>query len=243
MERICPFLALADDARTVVGGYDADHRCGAVDPPDELDRAQQVGVCLDTAFRRCPRFLAALEGRVPTAATVPRPAPDAVYAHTRLILAPDGRDGHRLRTRATAIGPAARRWAVGGTLATVGLAAVASGVAGGLGSLGDTLNATPAPSGSTPQQASPSPTPILLASPPATPLPSAAPASTPPTPAPTAAVTPIPSVAAQTRTYVVQPGDTLVRIADRFGVTVAAIQAANGISDDVITVGQVLVIP
>jgi LysM repeat protein len=44
--------------------------------------------------------------------------------------------------------------------------------------------------------------------------------------------------------YVVQPGDTLSRIADRFGVSVQALQQANGIADqDVITVGQTLIIP
>jgi LysM repeat protein len=42
----------------------------------------------------------------------------------------------------------------------------------------------------------------------------------------------------------VQPGDTLAAIAVRFGTTVEALQAANGIDDtDVILIGQVLVIP
>lgn len=45
-------------------------------------------------------------------------------------------------------------------------------------------------------------------------------------------------------TYVVQPGDTLYRIAVRFGVTVQAIAAANNIYNvNLITVGQVLTIP
>lgn len=45
-------------------------------------------------------------------------------------------------------------------------------------------------------------------------------------------------------TYVVQPGDTLYRIALRHGVTVAALVAANQIQNsNLITVGQVLVIP
>jgi LysM repeat protein len=59
-----------------------------------------------------------------------------------------------------------------------------------------------------------------------------------PTPAPTAAPPP------PQQTYVVQQGDTLAAIAQRFGTTVAAIQAANGIANpDEILVGQVLVIP
>lgn len=44
-------------------------------------------------------------------------------------------------------------------------------------------------------------------------------------------------------TYVVQAGDSLALIAERFGVTVEALQASNGIVDpDQIDVGQVLVI-
>jgi LysM repeat protein len=39
-------------------------------------------------------------------------------------------------------------------------------------------------------------------------------------------------------------GDTLALIAQRFGTTVEALQAANGIEDpDEIVIGQVLVIP
>lgn len=46
------------------------------------------------------------------------------------------------------------------------------------------------------------------------------------------------------RTYTVQPGDTLSEIAERFGVTVAAIVEANGIQDpNLIFPGQELVIP
>ena len=45
-------------------------------------------------------------------------------------------------------------------------------------------------------------------------------------------------------TYVVQQGDTLAAIAQQFGTTVEALQAANGIEDpNEIIIGQVLVIP
>ncbi|MGE5507220.1 MAG: LysM peptidoglycan-binding domain-containing protein [Chitinophagales bacterium] len=44
-------------------------------------------------------------------------------------------------------------------------------------------------------------------------------------------------------TYAVQPGDTLWLIAQRFGTTVAALQQANNLTSDVLSVGQVLVIP
>jgi peptidoglycan/xylan/chitin deacetylase (PgdA/CDA1 family) len=84
------------------------------------------------------------------------------------------------------------------------------------GSGSATATATPAPSGST-------------------------------TPAPTGSVTPTPSVEPTLPagvTYTVQLGDTLYSIAQRFGVTVDAIAAANNISDPTqIAVGQVLFIP
>ncbi len=46
------------------------------------------------------------------------------------------------------------------------------------------------------------------------------------------------------RTYTVRPGDTLFSIAQRHGVTVEALQEANGISDpNQLRAGQVLIIP
>src|SRR5258706_10409299 len=46
------------------------------------------------------------------------------------------------------------------------------------------------------------------------------------------------------QTYTVQPGDNLFRISLKFGVTVAAMQQANGIGNaNLIYVGQVLQIP
>ena len=47
-----------------------------------------------------------------------------------------------------------------------------------------------------------------------------------------------------TRTYIVQPGDTLWSIAQRYGITVAALQSANpGVDPARLTVGQGLTIP
>jgi LysM repeat protein len=62
-----------------------------------------------------------------------------------------------------------------------------------------------------------------------------------PTPGAPARRTPAP---AGTRTYVVEPGDTLSSIAARFGVSEEALIQANGVTDpDTIQAGQVLVIP
>ncbi len=63
------------------------------------------------------------------------------------------------------------------------------------------------------------------------------------TKAPSGGATPVPTTASNPGTYTVQPGDNLYRIALRFGTTVAAIQAANGLTSTVIRVGQVLRIP
>lgn len=54
---------------------------------------------------------------------------------------------------------------------------------------------------------------------------------------------PVPIPAPSGRTYLVQRGDTLFRIGLRYGVTVAALQAANGLRGTLIYAGQTLVIP
>ncbi len=95
--------------------------------------------------------------------------------------------------------------------------------------------ATPTPAISPP----PTATPVAQA---ATPSPSPRATSTPrqvtpiPTPTPTVTATPV--------IYVVQSGDTLLRIANEFEISTDALQAANGISDPrFLQIGQVLVIP
>ena len=76
---------------------------------------------------------------------------------------------------------------------------------------------------------------------PPTPTPTPTPAaSTTPTPTPTSTPTPTPTV--KVVTYVVVSGDTLTKIANRFGTTVSAIKAANGLTKDQVNVGQKLVI-
>jgi len=62
-----------------------------------------------------------------------------------------------------------------------------------------------------------------------------------PTPlTPTVTKTPLP---AGYFTYTVQPGDQLLRLARRFGVTASAIRLANGLFSDTLYVGKVLIIP
>jgi len=62
-------------------------------------------------------------------------------------------------------------------------------------------------------------------------------------PAPAPAVAPAPSSPSGETVYVVKSGDTLTKIADRFGTSVKAIRTANNLQTTVIRVGQKLVIP
>jgi LysM repeat protein len=62
-----------------------------------------------------------------------------------------------------------------------------------------------------------------------------------PTTTPTASPTETPTP--QVTTYIVRTGDTLSVIAAQFGVPVASIMEVNGLTDDVITVGDELLIP
>ena len=77
--------------------------------------------------------------------------------------------------------------------------------------------------------------PTTTAEPSPTPEPTVTPA---PTPAPTA--TPVPSARAS---YTVKSGDTLYGISRQFGVTVSALMDFNGLTSNVLHVGQVLRIP
>jgi len=72
-----------------------------------------------------------------------------------------------------------------------------------------------------------------------------APADPTPTPRPTPVVTPTPTPEPTNRSYVVQSGDTLLIIAERFGLTLGQLMAANPTITDPnrIRVGQVIVIP
>ncbi len=100
---------------------------------------------------------------------------------------------------------------------------------------------TPAVTPSASSSARPSASPSASSSAKPTPTPTEKPTPTPtktvvPTKSPTP--TPTPKVV----TYVVVAGDTLTKIANRFGTTVSAIKAANGLIRDQVNIGQKLVI-
>jgi LysM repeat protein len=239
MERICPFLATGIDGRTVVDGFDGGHVCRASDDRRPLERAQQQAYCLGGAHPGCERFADAMRRRGPI--SWPAPAADATVIQTRLVLPASAA---RRLAPSGALAIRGRRWLVGGAVATIGVAAVASGVAGSLGGLvaaGPTATATPTDQ-PTPAVVS---TPQATATVPATATPAATSVPTAErTVAPTSTPVPNATPAPRPQTYVVQPGDTLNGIAIRFGTSVQALQDANGLGQsDVIRVGQVLIIP
>jgi LysM repeat protein len=229
VERICPYLALADDGRTVADGFDAEHRCHALTPPAPLERSRQVQLCLTEAHARCERFAAARTAWLAASSGLPRVAPDVAFGRTRLILEPEP------AWRNLAGAPTARFSRRTIVITGVGAAVVALLV---IGSAFGILGRAPAPSASPTPGASASFVPSPTASSDSS---ASSSAEASPSIAPTA--TPSPTPAATQRTYVVKVGDTLNQIAQQFGTTVAAIKAANGLTVDTINIGQVLIIP
>ncbi len=107
------------------------------------------------------------------------------------------------------------------------------------------VNPTPSASPSPAASPSPSASPKVSASPrpstSASPSPSASPKVSA-TPKPS--ISPSPSTSVKPKTYTVVSGDTLTKIANRFGVTTTALMTANKITNaNNIRLGQVLVIP
>lgn len=204
-----------------------------------LERQQQAQLCLTAAHERCERYLAHL-ARAGRGAG--RTALGDGLVSTRMVLAPEPAwRGIAGRARRAPRGPLV---AVGVVALGVGLGGVALASAvmdGRIQLTGPSEEPTRSPT-ETPAspRATPRPTATQAPTPPATPSPTVAPTATP---APTPVPTPTPAPPAP-RTYTVVEGDTLAQIAQRFGTTVEALQAANGIEDpDEIVIGQVLVIP
>jgi LysM repeat protein len=228
VDRICPYLALADDGRTVADGFDPEHRCHALTPPAPLDRSRQVQLCLTEAHARCERFAAARTAWLAASSGLPRVAPDVDLGRTRLVLEPEAA-WRNLSTSPTARFTRPALLVAILALAVVGLLVLSSvfGILGG--SPGDD---SPTPSPSASPSATPSASPV-----PASGVPAAS--ASPPVASAPAVETPAPSQ----QIYIVQQGDTLNLIAQRFGTTAAAIQAANNLTGTEINVGQELIIP
>jgi hypothetical protein len=228
VDRICPYLALADDGRTVADGFDPEHQCHALTPPAPLERARQVQLCLTEAHTRCERFSAARTAWLAASSGLPRVASDVDFGRTRLILEPEP------SWRNLAGAPRShfsRRTIVVGALGAAAVTLLVLGSAFGLFVGVPAPSATPTPTASASVAASPTASPVASIS--SEPSVSIAPTVTPP---PTPGPTP--------RTYIVQSGDSLNSIAARFTTTAQAIADASGIKvTDTISPGQVLIIP
>ena len=240
VDRVCPLLGLAGDRRTAVDGVDGAHRCHADEPPTPLDRNLQAQLCLTPAHERCERYLQYLT-RTGTMTPGRSTLADGLIS-TRMLLAPQppwrGLAGTARRPRPVPL------VATGGAVVLLGVAgvALASGLLGREPG-GIAMSASPIPTDGPTSLQTPSlaPTPSATATPLPTPVPTpiATPAPTPTPVPPTPVPTPVPA-----QTYVVVAGDNLALIADRFGTTVQALMAANGLENpNVITIGQVLIIP
>jgi LysM repeat protein len=116
-----------------------------------------------------------------------------------------------------------------GAVLVVGVVALFFAISWALGSSASPSPSTPAPAANV----TPLPNPAAQSSPPPFLVPS-------PSPSPSPALAP-----PQQRTHVVEGGDTLNRIAQRYGVSVEAIMQANGFTDRnrILRIGERLIIP
>ena len=224
VDEICPLLTLGGDRRIVSGAPDAAHRCSAGGDLTSIEREYQARFCLTGRHETCERYVAHVNEHGAPGPAWRAAAPDATFVSTRIVVdtaprAVIGRRPPRLGMVALVV---VGLLLVGGVLGWMGLRGLA-----GILAPGESASPSAAvPSGT--QVAEPSPS-IESSSGPST-------AATPtPAPTPTPAATPI--------TYIVQSGDTLNEIAARFGTTAQAIMDANGLTSDIIQVGQVLIIP
>jgi len=223
----CPLLGLPDDPLSRFSYPSVAHRCRADDRPRLIDLGHQGAFCLSETYPECPRYRAAPAPGRPGAATAE--ASGVALERARAEAGVRGAPGRRPPGRTS-------RWrrVVAIVLAVVLLT---SAIYLGSPAIVDWMRHVGAGAGAT-NPSPPTPPPTLTPSSP-TPAPTATrtPTATPsPRPTPTPAATP--------QVHVVVRGETLGVIAARYGVTVAAIQKANRITNvGLIYVGQHLVIP
>jgi LysM repeat protein len=237
---VCPFLVAEG------GGWRGafptkEHRCAAVEPPVALAVGKQRDLCLRPAHASCATFQAAIELEVAVGPVLP--AQDAgLWPPTSgpLVALASARGS------APALAGSRSRSA---QALLVGLMIVAFAV------LVVTRTSSPQPgpgaSNAPGGQATPSGPAVITpgASAGASGLPSGSPAGSPTAPAPSASASPVatprPTVrpSAPPTTYTVKRGDTLSSIAIAYGTTVKELKKANGLTSNLIRVGQELVIP
>jgi hypothetical protein len=221
---ICPFLLADSGWRSATPAKE--HHCLALGADVPLALEKQKRLCLTADHRACPAYTTAL-GLDELAAGTPAPAvPRRPYPRMAPVVLDHGR--MMVTMPAAARDRPASQLALAGLL-VVAFAAIALARLSGVG--GGAAASAPSPS---PQVSivavAPSPTPA----PTPEPTSSAAPRSATPDPSPTPVL----------RTYKVKRGDTLIRIAARYGTTVKALIKLNDIDNPSrIPIGAVLEIP
>ncbi len=235
----CPFLASADRA-WVSTTSTSEHRCQAVRPAASLSIQKQRRLCLTADHLTCATYVAATDAREARAPSSDR-AVGWQWVRTTPVVDPRLGRGSTLR----AVVADRRAWQV-----VPAIALIAALGALGLSNLGPgdrtaipgpTATASPSPSASASPPVVASEPPVATGSPEPspepTPVPTPVPTSTPvPTPAPTSK----PSARAS---YTVKSNDTLWGIAGQFGISTTALKNFNGLTTNLIRVGQVLLIP
>jgi hypothetical protein len=234
MDRICPYL-LSEDGSYRSSQPDASHRCMAQDPPGSLPMAFQERFCLTERHVRCEMYKVAQSARAAVVGDEGLPADQVRTSRFR----------PSVRSVPLALGPSSAAAAPDApSRRPIILAALAIGVIavvifllvlllGGGGSGGGTTG-------------SPSPSVVVTPEPP-----SAPPATPQPTATTSAAVTSPgassdPLAGLRRAEYVVQEGEALLAIAERFGVTRRQILLANpGMAESkpYTEPGQVIIVP
>jgi LysM repeat protein len=225
---VCPYLIAADGAWRSARPS-RDHRCGAIAPPPVLTPEKQRQLCLSEEHGTCATFRAARTRALGPPGSGPRPAPAEPLwpiARTAPVVLESARPG--LTSLPGIPGRASGQLLLAGLMVVAFIAVILA------------RTSSPGPASTVPP-ASPS---VAI-------TPSPTPRPTPrPTPSPSisasAEVSPSASTAAAASpsTYTVRRGDTLLAIAERFGVTVRALTEANGITDpSLLRIGQTLTIP
>jgi len=217
---VCPYLVSADGAWRSLRPH-RDHRCGALSPATVVAPEKQRALCLVDAHDSCATYKAARARARGTRPTERVTTPLWPVARTAPVVIEPARA--RLQGLPGVPGRTSGQVALGALMVVAFVAVVIA------------RTSSPGPASTVPPASDPAASVLVTPSP--TPRPTPSPT---PSPSPTPEPTPIASQA----TYKVKKGDTLQRIASHYGVKVAALMAANGLTDPkAIRVGQSLIIP
>jgi LysM repeat protein len=239
VHEVCPYLVA--DGGGWRGAYPTrDHRCTAIEPPVALAPAKQRDLCLRLSHATCATFRAARELGADHGLPIPVDAGGLWPSTSGPLVAltptrgrgPQLRGAHGRTVQAALVGVMVVAFAVL-LLARPTSPPPGTGASGAPGG-----QATP------PGAAASAPASVDVSTSPSQ-LPSESPATPPPSASASPASTPVSSAepSVPPTSYTVKRGDTLSSIAVSFGTTVSKLKKANGLTSNLIRVGQELVIP